>query len=62
MRITKAGTTMVSLALGGFAIGIAFKQSNSVAVVALICVSTGLFLVGVACWLAAIARWPHRRN
>jgi len=62
MGIAKAGLMMVALALAGFVVSVAFKQSNSVAVVAVIYVSTGLFLTGVTCWLVAIARWPQRRS
>ena len=61
MRVSRVGMAMVALAFAGFAISVALKRSDSIAVVALVYASTGMFLVGVTCWLVAIARWPRQR-
>lgn len=61
MRIGRIGMAMVALAFAGFAISVAFKRSDSIAVVALIYASTGVFLAGVICWLLTIAGWPRQR-
>lgn len=61
MRIGRIGMAMVALAFAGFAISVAFKRSDSIAVIAFIYASTGVFLVGVTCLLLAIAGWPQQR-
>ncbi len=61
MRIGRIGMAMVALAVIGIAISVAFKASDSIAVIALIYASTGGFLVGVTCLLLAIAGWSRQR-
>lgn len=61
MRVSRIGIAMIALSFAGFAISVALKQSDSIAIVALVYASAGMFLAGIACWLVAIARWPRQR-
>ena len=54
---------LLTMGLFGFAVAIAFKETDSSLIICLIYVSTAVFLVSVALMLVIISRWtPFQRH